>query len=137
MTTQSSAGAPAADGLVATSLGASLTVKDLQKSLAWYRDVIGFTVDRQHERDGKVMAISLRAGDIRLLINQDDGAKGWDRVKGDGFSLQITTTQSIDDLAARVTAHGGTIDAGPADMPWGARMFRTRDPDGFKFVVST
>ena len=137
MTTQSSAGIPASDSLAATALGASLTVKDLQTSLAWYRDVLGFTVDRQHERDGKVMAVSLRAGDVRLLINQDDGAKGWDRVKGDGFSLQLTTKQSIDDLAAGIKARGGTIDAGPADMPWGARMFRLRDPDGFKFVIST
>jgi uncharacterized glyoxalase superfamily protein PhnB len=123
--------------LIGTSLGASLTVNDLQKSLTWYRDVLGFTVDRQHERDGKVMAISLRAGDVRLLIGQDDGAKGLNRVKGEGFSLQVTTTQNIDALAAGVIARGGTIDAGPVDMPWGARMFRLRDPDGFRFTISS
>ena len=32
----------------AGTLSASLTVKDLQKSLAWYRDVVGFTVDQQY-----------------------------------------------------------------------------------------
>ena len=60
---------------------ASLTVKDLQKSLAWYRDVFGFTVDREMERDGKLRAVALKAGAIRILLNQDDGAKGFDRVK--------------------------------------------------------
>jgi catechol 2,3-dioxygenase-like lactoylglutathione lyase family enzyme len=83
-------------------LSASLTVKDLQKSLAWYRDVVGFTVDQKHEREGKLMAVSLKAGDVRLLIGQDDGAKGWDRVKGEGFSLQITTDQSVDEIANRI-----------------------------------
>jgi uncharacterized glyoxalase superfamily protein PhnB len=24
----------------------------------------------------------------------------------------------------------------PADMPWGARIFRLVDPDGFKLVIS-
>jgi len=67
------------------SLSPSLTVNDLEKSLAWYQDVVGFTVDRKHERDGKLRAVSLRAGAVRLLIGQDDGAKGWDRVKGEGF----------------------------------------------------
>lgn len=121
----------------ATALNASLTVKDLEKSLAWYRDVVGFTVDQKHERAGKLVAVSLKAGAVRILINQDDGAKGLDRKKGDGFSLQFTTSQSIDDLAKRITGAGGTLDSQPADMPWGVRMFRLQDPDGFKLVFSS
>src|ERR1700730_16829885 len=91
-------------------LQASITVKDLQKSLAWYRDVVGFTVDQSHEREGKLMAVSLKAGDVRILIGQDDGAKGWDRVKGEGFSLMITTAQSVDQVANRVKRAGGCLD---------------------------
>jgi len=118
-------------------LSASLTVKDLQKSVAWYRDVMGFTVDREHERAGKLMAVSLKAGVVRILLAQDDGAKGSDRVKGEGLSLMITTSQSIDDLANRVKTLGGTLDTEPTDVPWGPRMFRLRDPDGFKLVISS
>ena len=118
-------------------LSASLTVKDLQTSLAWYRDVAGFIVDQQHERDGKLRAVSLKAGQVRLLINQDDGAKGWDRVKGEGFSLQITTAQDVDALAKRIVERGGSLASEPADMPWGARVFRVQDPDGFKLMIST
>lgn len=118
-------------------LSASLTVKDLEKSLAWYRDVFGFTVDRRHERDGKLLAVSLKAGSVRVLITQDDGSKGWDRVKGEGFSLQITTVQNIDEIAQRIKDAGGTLDTEPTDMPWGVRVFRFRDPDGFRFVISS
>jgi uncharacterized glyoxalase superfamily protein PhnB len=121
----------------ARSLSASLTVKDLRRSLAWYRDVVGFIVDQEHERGGTLQAVSLRAGDVRILITQDDGAKGADRVKGEGFSLMLTTAQNVDDVAKRITERGGTLDSAPTDMPWGARVFRVRDPDGFKLVISS
>lgn len=118
-------------------LSASLTVKDIQKSLTWYRDVVGFTVDREFEREGKLRAVSLKAGAVRILIGQDDGAKGLDRVKGQGFSLQITTVQSVDAIAQRIKDLGGTLESEPADSRWGARVFRVRDPDGFMLVISS
>jgi lactoylglutathione lyase len=118
-------------------LSASLTVKDLQKSLAWYRDVLGFTIDRKFEREGTLRGVALKAGDVQLSINQDDGARGWDRVKGEGFSLRITTDQSIDEIAKRIRELGGTLDSEPADMPWGARIFRLRDPDGYRLTISS
>ena len=121
----------------ADSLEASLTVKDLQRSLDWYCDVVGFAVDRKHERAGKVIAVSIQAGAVRLLLGQDDGAKGLDRVKGDGFSLQITTRERADDLAARIKERGGVLESEPVDTPWGRRVFRVRDPDGFRLTISS
>jgi uncharacterized glyoxalase superfamily protein PhnB len=119
------------------SLEASLTVKDLDRSAAWYVDVLGFVVDRKHERNGKVIAISLNAGAVRILLTQDDGSKGLDRVKGEGFSLQITTHQSADALADHVKKQGWALDTEPVTMPWGPRVFRLRDPDGFRFTISS
>jgi uncharacterized glyoxalase superfamily protein PhnB len=121
----------------ARSIQAALTANDLQKSLAWYRDVLGFAVDRQHERDGKLVAVSLKAGDVRILLAQDDGAKGMDRTKGEGISLQFTTDQDIDALANRVREQGGTFATEPTTAPWGARMFRVQDPDGFRLTFSS
>ena len=121
----------------ARSLQASLTVADLEASLAWYRDVMAFTVEDRYERDGKVTSVSLKAGDVRILINQDDGAKGHDRVKGLGFSLQFTTIQDIDELADNIRKRGGTLATEPMDAPWGPRLFRVVDPDGYKFTISS
>jgi lactoylglutathione lyase len=123
--------------LNAVSLSASLTVKDLQKSVAWYRDVVGFAVDEEHRREGELRAVSLKAGAVRIVIGRDDGAKGWDRVKGEGFSLQITTTQNVDEMAKRIKDLGGHLASEPTDMPWGARVFRLQDPDGFKLAISS
>ena len=121
----------------AREMTASLTVKDLQKSVAWYRDVFGFTIDRRIERDGILRAVALKAGAIRILLNQDDGARGLDRAKGEGFSLQFITSQNVDEIANRIKTHGGSLETEPADMPWGVRSFRVRDPDGFKFAISS
>ena len=77
---------PEPESFRARTLSVSLTVKDLDKSLVWYQDVVGFTVDQKYEREGKLRAVALKAGEVRVLIGQDDGAKGWDRVKGEGFS---------------------------------------------------
>ena len=123
--------------LRAQPLSISLTVKDLAKSVAWYTDTLGFTIEMKYERDGKVRGYALKAGDARIGIGQDDGAKGWERIKGQGCSLQITTDQRVDDLANRIKAKGGALLSEPADMPWGVRMFQVLDPDGFKLGVST
>jgi len=125
------------ESLRARSLQASLTVKDLQKSMEWYRDVVGFTVDEQHEREGKLMAVSLKAGTVRLLLGQDNGAKGWDRLKGEGFSLMLITSQDIDAIATRIKEAGGTLASEPTDMPWGQRVFRVKDLDGFVLVIAS
>ena len=141
MTADSSAnsgnGVKSAEPLQGVTLAASMTVNDLQKSLVWYQDVLGFVVDQNYDRDGVLRAASLKAGDVRVVIGQDDGAKGWDRVKGAAMALQITTSQNIDDIASRAKAAGGVLVADPTDTPWGTRMFRIQDPDGFTFVISS
>lgn len=120
----------------ARTLGVSLTVKDLAASIAWYRDVAAFVIDRTYERDGTAFAARAKAGDVEMLLTQDDGAKGVGRAKGDGFSMMLTTTMDVDRYAAEIVSRGGVLDSPPADTPWGARVFRLRDPDGFRLVIS-
>ncbi|HVZ78398.1 MAG TPA: VOC family protein [Gemmatimonadaceae bacterium] len=127
---------PGPDSLVATSLEASLTVSNLTASTAWYRDVLGFTVAREYRRDDALIAVALRTGSVELLLTQDNGVKGTDRARGEGFSLQVTTTQDIDVLAAQIRARGGVLDMEPADMA-GKRAFRLRDPDGFRYTIAS
>jgi len=96
-------------------------------------------VAHSFEHDGKVVAAVVAAGDIRIVLNQDDGKLGWDRTKGQGFYLQINVAAAadVDNAAVRIKAAGGTLIDEPADRPWGARMFQFKDPDGFKLGVST
>ena len=123
----------------ATNLGCSITCKDVQASIRFYREAIGFAVAFTFEHEGKVAGAVVTAGDCRIVLNQDDGKMGWDRVKGQGFYLQINVAGAadVDAAAARIKAAGGTLIDEPADRPWGARMFQFKDPDGFKLGVST
>jgi lactoylglutathione lyase len=123
----------------ATTLGCSITCKDLQSSINFYRDAVGFKVAQTFENNGKIAGAIIAAGDCRIVLNQDDGKLGWDRVKGQGFYLQINVAgpADVDATAKRIAAAGGTLLDQPADRPWGARMFQFKDLDGFKLGVST
>ena len=73
------------------------------------------------------------------MLNQDDGKLGWERVKGQGFYLQLNVgaAADVDAAADRISTAGFTLLDEPADRPWGARMFHVLDPSGFKLGVST
>jgi uncharacterized glyoxalase superfamily protein PhnB len=114
----------------------SITTNDLEKSLAWYRNVVGFTLEEPFERDGKLVGGQLRAGNVVFLLGQDDWQKGRDRKKGEGFRLYLMTTGDIDALAKGIVARGGTLDQPPTDQPWGMRDFSMTDPDGFKITFA-
>ncbi len=129
----------ATTAIIATNLGCSITCKDLEASIRFYRDAIGFALAQTFENQGKVVGAVVTAGDCRIVLNQDDGKLGWDRIKGQGFYLQINVAGAadVDAAAARIKAVGGALLSEPEDRPWGARMFQFKDLDGFKLGVST
>lgn len=114
----------------------SITVNDLEKSLAFYRDVLGFHVKDRWMHDGKLAGVELVAGVVSFFVGQDDWKKGKDRVKGVGFRIFCTTVQNIDALATLIKARGGTLLEEPKDQSWGTRDFAVADPDGFKITFS-
>ena len=119
------------------SAGPSFTVNDIHRSLAWYRDVLGFTPKERWERDGALHGVEMVAGKVSVWLAQDDWKKGRDRVKGQGFRIYCGTKQDVDQLAARIVAKGGTISEGPKDEPWGGRDFAVVDPDGFTITIAS
>jgi uncharacterized glyoxalase superfamily protein PhnB len=128
--------APAkATTLKMSEVGPGLTVNDVEKSLAWYRDVLGFVPGDRWEHEGKLMGVELQAGSVTFMIGQDDWKKGRDRKKGEGFRLYCTTTQDVDALAKKIKERGGTLDQEPKDQSWGMRDFSLTDPDGFKITI--
>lgn len=115
----------------------SYTVNDLAKSVAWYRDVVGFAIEEEwKDGAGNLMGVSLRAGNVSFMIGQDDWKKGRDRTKGEGFRIFCMTKGSVDELAKRIEAKGGVLDHPPTDQPWGFRDIALTDPDGFKITIA-
>ncbi|HKW41037.1 MAG TPA: VOC family protein [Gemmatimonadales bacterium] len=117
------------------SIAASFTVSDLEKSIAWYRDVLGFTAGERWSEGDRVRGIQMKAGACDIMLNQDDFAKGRDRTKGEGMRLWAATIQDITAVAARVKAAGWILDREPSETPWGDWAFALSDPDGFKITI--
>ena len=113
----------------------SFTVNDIEKSLAWYRDVLGFAVSHRWEDKGKLLGVEMAAGDVIFMLGQDDWKKGRDRAKGEGVRVYCSTDQNVDRIAERIKANGGTLTHEPRDQQWGQRDFSFEDPDGYKITI--
>jgi len=111
----------------------SFTATDLQRSIAFYRDVLGFVIGEEWREDGVLMGCEIHAGAATFMLGQDDFAKGRDRQKGLGTRVWCHTAQDLDRLAAEIKARGGVLDQEPQTM-WGDRVFMISDPDGFKLT---
>lgn len=119
------------------SLSIGLTVGDLQRSLAWYRDVIGFVVTDEWRVEGTLRGVEMRAGSVDIFLGQDDWKKGRDRIKGEGLRIYGRTVQDIDRLAVLFKSRGGVLSHEPQTQPWGERDFGMVDPDGFRITFSS
>lgn len=116
------------------SITPTYTVADLERSIAWYRDGLGFFVAERWEEEGRLQGVMLKAGACEFGLSQDDFSKGRDRTKGLGFRIWSNTTQSVDGIAARLRAFGGKIVEEPGQR-MDAYSFTAEDPDGFKISI--
>ncbi len=113
----------------------SLTVDDLQKSIAFY-EALGFTIDERWEDGGTLQSVMMRAGETRIGLDQDNWKKGRDRKKGVGLRLSILTTPgNVDEIARRARNAGITLGSEPHDTEWKSRAFELTDPSGFLLTV--
>ena len=114
----------------------NFTVDDLQKSIAFY-EALGFTVDERWEENGALLGVMLRAGKSQIGLSQDDWKKGRDRKKGIGMRLSFSTTQNVDEIAARAKGAGIQLKSEPHDTEWKTRAFEVADPDGFVWTIGS
>lgn len=111
------------------------TVNDLQRSLTFYTDVLGFIVKERWNGDsGELRGVMLLAGVCELGLSQDDWAKGRNRKKGEGVRVWCETAQDIDALAQRIKTAGFTLTEEPKNQ-WGGRNFSVDDPDGYHLTI--
>jgi uncharacterized glyoxalase superfamily protein PhnB len=113
----------------------SMTVDDLERSIRFYTEALGFFLSERWEDKGVLKGVMLKAGVCTLGLSQDDWSKGRDRKKGEGFRIWCQTGQDIDALAARIKSAGVKLTEEPRDQPWGARSLSVDDPDGFHLTI--
>jgi uncharacterized glyoxalase superfamily protein PhnB len=114
----------------------TITVDDIDKSITFY-EALGFTIDERWEENGTLLGVMLRAGKNQIGLSQDDWKKGRDRKKGLGMRLFMSTTQNVDEIAARARSAGIRLDSEPHDTEWKSRAFEVTDPSGFRLTIGS
>jgi uncharacterized glyoxalase superfamily protein PhnB len=119
-----------------------LYVRDVPRSVAFYRDVLGFEfkgwwdeknrtyVSEPPPGHGRDFA-ELTAGDLVLHLH----LASTDQTNQAGSSILHLKVKDTDAYYEEVTARGGRFDP-PRDQVWGWRQFYVRDPDGHRWSFS-
>jgi lactoylglutathione lyase len=103
-------------------------VEDLEKTIAFWQEVMGFAVARRFKAGPKVeIAFMDDGGGHQIEFITGTGHK----VGGDGFSIGF----DVDDMAATVAhlrAHGVQIVYGPQTMPSGVTLLSAKELNGLE-----
>ena len=115
-----------------------LFVKDLKRSVGFYRDVMGLPIAREGEQDAR-----FHVGGFNVVVHEDLTREEFEKWKinpepGDRGWGSILTLRSDDVDAEFERLEGQDVDfvCKPMSMPWGTRMFLLHDPDGYVLEVS-
>jgi uncharacterized glyoxalase superfamily protein PhnB len=113
-----------------------IQVFDMRRSVAWYRDVLGFEVLQTHEPDGHLYWAMLKLGDSVLMLNakyEDDQrpASPPERVEGHGDLTLYFDCPNVDEAYELLKSRGCDV-AAPRTRYYGMRQLTVTDPDGFE-----
>lgn len=89
--------------------------------------------------DGRLMHAALRIGDSMLMLvdeNPEWGLLGPTALKGSPVTVHLYV-EDVDAVVAQAVAAGATVTMPVADMFWGDRYGKLRDPFGHDWSVAT
>lgn len=116
----------------------TLGVKDLQKSLAFYRDGLGWPAKLEDD----IVFISLQNGVVLSLFGRDALAKDAEvSSEGSGFpgftlAHNVAGTEEVDVVFVRIKELGAKIVKSPKKAEWGGYSGYFSDPDGYLWEVA-
>jgi lactoylglutathione lyase len=109
----------------------ALFVTDVEHSLQFYRDVLGFEFPKPQKRGGvEGYSGCLKVGLYdRSWLPQLFGERGHVPISGQPFLLSMTV-DDLDAIYAQLLTQGVTPLSPPQQMEWGQRILFLTDPDG-------
>jgi predicted enzyme related to lactoylglutathione lyase len=109
---------------VASPIMRFLPVSDLTRSLAFYRDVLGFEIREENN------SVEATMGPARIRFGKEGYAPtDWNTSKPPGSAILFLQSNDVEALHATIRAHGGKP-SGIERVNWiKMRMFEIRDPD--------
>jgi catechol 2,3-dioxygenase-like lactoylglutathione lyase family enzyme len=112
---------------------AMVYVKEVERALAFYRDLLGFKLIEDFRHEGKSVYARLRApgGDGTIALHQaGPGAS----VASDGVRLYFEL-RDVDGFCRKLRARDFYLTQMPQMMPWGWRHAYLNDPDGHEISI--
>lgn len=110
-----------------TQIGVKIAVPELGRTMAYYRDVLGFAQETETR---------VRCGDSVLLFEvRADAPSGFAQAQR-GWLYLTVQVRDCDAEVARIEAAGGQVVVTPRNLGEVARMAMIRDPDGNLLEVS-
>jgi catechol 2,3-dioxygenase-like lactoylglutathione lyase family enzyme len=108
-----------------------LGVVDAGRSVTFYRDVLGFKVNWEHQESGKTIVAELELGAGKLQVGMHDGVKDTPEQRSARHStICFFETDNVEALHAGIVARGG-MPSGIEEVDYWMRMrlFEISDPD--------
>jgi uncharacterized glyoxalase superfamily protein PhnB len=107
-----------------------LAVHDLERSAAWYRDVLGCET-RDPDPGNWTFC---RSGAIDFMLGRCPDAMAASEL-GDHSYVAYLRVDDVETFHDRAVNAGAEILKPPTDEPWGMREFGVRSPDGHRFML--
>ncbi len=106
---------------------------DFDKSLAFYRDVLGFSVTSQWGRSGEPRGVQLSRGEASVVLAEHHTVEKQDLSWSEGRRGHAPTihlaTPDADNRFGELP-QGVHLKISPENTHWGTRWFVVEDPDG-------
>jgi catechol 2,3-dioxygenase-like lactoylglutathione lyase family enzyme len=112
---------------------AMIYAKDVARSMAFYRDLMGFKLIEDFRYEGIPVYARLRApgGDGTIAVHQAGPGVS---IASDGVRLYFEVRE-LDDFCSKLQRKGFYITQLPRMMPWGWRHAYLNDPDGHEISL--
>lgn len=112
----------------------NLVVRDLERSSAFYRDVLGFSVVATVPEQAPFAFVWLKRGEVNIFLNSQEAVREHDPALADrplagAFTIYIVV-KGVDDLHAQIGSRA-TIVAPLETKFYGMRELLIADPDGY------
>lgn len=104
-----------------------IVVRDVERALAFYRDILGFTKTFENGTPVGFMILKRDAAELHLNLQRDH--------KAGTHNVAHLMVENVDALHARCQAAGVRIIKGLRDKDFGLRAFVLEDPDGNRIDV--
>lgn len=118
-----------------------MTVRDVERSIAFYRDKLGFELRRSAEgfADFKADKVTLALWEIGHIAEHVgyDGVDESDHVRKCMVAFEVPGREDIDLLYETLSAKGVPFIGPPKEYPWNAYCCYFNDPDGNLWEIYT